>query len=177
MLDLIERRQGLCVRGNHEAKLYQMLTKGVVEPPETTVETLRQIDAQADGGVLKTRFLSMFESAPYWFQDGDTLLVHGAFHPDMLSLDSPDQGETIRQVKKLKGLSLYGETNGKILPTGLPVRTYRWVDRIPDGITVIVGHDIRDREQPFYHWNDQGGCAVFLDTGSGKGGKLSTLRL
>jgi len=59
----------------------------------------------------------------------------------------------------------------------LPVRTYRWVETIPAGWTVIVGHDVRSRTAPPIMANAAGGRAIFLDTGAGAGGRLSWIDL
>ena len=53
-------------------------------------------------------------------------------------------------------------------------RTYAWVERIPKGLTVLVGHDTRQMHEPLVVDNAVGVRAVFLDTGAAKGGKLST---
>ena len=62
-------------------------------------------------------------------------------------------------------------------PDGLPVRTHGWVDRLPESLTAIVGHDIRSRDASLVVRGQRGGRAVFLDTGSGKGGRLSWIDL
>ena len=54
--------------------------------------------------------------------------------------------------------------------------SYRWVDDVPEGRIVIVGHDIRAKE-PRAVVGAKGGKTVFLDTGCGKGGTLSTADL
>ncbi len=59
----------------------------------------------------------------------------------------------------------------------LPRRTYGWVNTIPPGLTVVVGHDARSETAPMVSKNPLGGRAVFLDTGCGKGGTLSWMDL
>jgi protein phosphatase len=100
------------------------------------------------------------------------VLVHGAFHPDMLTCPSRGLGPAVP--KKLRGLALYGETTGRLDADGYPIRTHSWVERIPAALTVIVGHDVRQTHEPLVVDNAAGGRAVFLDTGAGKGGRLST---
>ena len=76
-------------------------------------------------------------------------------------------------------MALVGEVDGNVYEDGYPVRLYNWVDDIPMGKTVIVGHDMRPMfaknllTEPLVVNNTNGGRAVFMDTGCGKGGKLS----
>lgn len=74
-------------------------------------------------------------------------------------------------------LVLYGERLAGLNPDGLPIRTHGWVDRMPMGLTAIVGHDICSREAPRVAVGSAGGRAIFLDTGSGKGERLSWIDL
>jgi protein phosphatase len=74
--------------------------------------------------------------------------------------------------------ALYGEPTGRLQPDGYPERSLRWVDRIPPGIRVYVGHDRRSADgRPYVRRGQSGGEAVFLDTGAGKGGHLSWIDL
>ncbi len=54
-------------------------------------------------------------------------------------LTCPSDGRAPDAPRKLKALALYGETDGSLNAEGLPIRTYRWIDRIPQGLTAIVG--------------------------------------
>ena len=56
---------------------------------------------------------------------------------------------------------------------GMPIRSQEWVKEIPAGVMAIVGHQILSTEKPVIKVNAIGGKAMFLDTGAGKGGKLS----
>ena len=74
--------------------------------------------------------------------------------------------------------ALYGEPTGRTQQDGYPERSLRWVDRIPEGLTVYCGHDRRSTDgRPYIRKGAQGGTAVFLDTGAGKGGHLSWIDL
>jgi hypothetical protein len=55
---------------------------------------------------------------------------------------------------------------------------YNWVDEIPMGRTVMVGHDRMPVfnvpiTEPMVKTNSNGGKAIFIDTGCGKGGFLT----
>jgi protein phosphatase len=74
--------------------------------------------------------------------------------------------------------ALYAEPTGRTLPNGKPERSYRWIDRIPAGITLYVGHDRRSTDgRPLHVSGKLGGEVWFLDTGAGKGGHLSWMDL
>jgi Calcineurin-like phosphoesterase len=101
----------------------------------------------------------------------DLTLVHAASHPCIW--------EGVTEVgKTARSRFLVGETNGKTDSDGYPVRLYNWIAEVPMGKTVMVGHDhhpvhnVRITE-PMVVTNKNGGKAIFLDTGCGKGGFLS----
>ena len=74
--------------------------------------------------------------------------------------------------------ALFGQTTGRTQADGYPERVLRWVDRIPEGVTVYCGHDRRSTDgRPYVRAGHGGGTAVFLDTGAGKGGHLSWIDL
>jgi len=168
VLPAIARGEMLFVRGNHDEKLVRCLSDPSRVPNRTAVE----LRAAPDADALIPLAVSVIGKAPYWVAIGGTLVVHGAFHPDMLGC--PPRGGHDAP-KKLKALALYAETDGRKDADGFPIRTHRWVDRIPEGLQVVVGHDVRSREAPVAVTGALGGRAVFLDTGCGKGGRLSTL--
>jgi len=174
---LIENRQGLFVRGNHDDRLFRHLAGRSIKPSPELDETLRQLAEAPDGAELTRWFYEVYPTMPYWLRLGDHLFAHAAFHPNMLHHAAPEAVPSKRHQSKYRALALYGETTGAVDEDGFPVRTYGWVDRIPNGLTVTVGHAIRSRAEPLTVVGALGGRAVFLDTGSGKEGKLSSLDL
>ena len=62
---------------------------------------------------------------------------------------------------------MYGETSG-VFKNGYPERLYNWVDRIPPRHRVVVGHAVLSVDAPVEKKGDEGGSAIFLDTGSSK---------
>ncbi len=156
------------VRGNHDERLLKSLTR----PDGKKTKVLLDLLAAPDGASLVALTARMLSAAPYWISLPGHLLVHGAFHPEMLTCLSGGAGPGVP--RKLMAMALYGETDGTLNAEGFPIRTYRWVDRIPQGLTVIVGHDTREMHEPLVVENASGGRAVFLDTGAAKGGRLST---
>lgn len=171
MFDLLEQGRGLFILGNHDLKLGRVLSGDHVRVDAAIQATLNQLD---DG--LKAQVLRHVAEAPAWVRNGSTLFVHGGFHTAMLEQSSPDHGLDRPQGPLAR--ALYGEPTGRIQPDGYPERSLRWVDRIPSGITVYCGHDRRSNDgRPYVRHGMQGGQAVFLDTGAGKGGHLSWIDL
>lgn len=175
MRGLIENQKGLFVRGNHDDRLFRHLSGRSTKTSRKLEETLRQFAAAPDGAELSCWFCEVYPTMPYWLRLGDCLFAHAAFHPDMLRYATIETAPSKRHQSKYRALALYGETTGAMDEDGFPVRTYGWVDRIPNGLTVAVGHDIRSRAEPLTVAGARGGRAVFMDTGSGKEGVLSVL--
>ena len=110
----------------------------------------------------------------------DSHITHGAFTKsywtDEVNEKAQNRARLYGEIDKSKP---FVEWNGQ----QYPARTYAWVDSIPSGKTVIVGHD----RSPFHEipafesnineivesTNDQGGTVIFTDTGAGKGGFVS----
>lgn len=169
-LPLVIAGRAAWVRGNHDDKLARHLAGNAVRVGADLAETLRQI--QAHPGDLATLFRHGWAVSRNWLRWRDLVFTHGAFAPEMLTRDAAladRRGKTMT-------FALYGQATGELTPEGKPVRAYGWIDTIPEGLTVVVGHDVRAPEV-LRVGGAQGGRAVFLDTGAGKGGGLSSLAL
>ncbi len=175
-LRMVESGRGVFLLGNHDHKLRRALAGRDVRIGPELAATLRQLDPE-----LRHRAATAIDQAPVWLHqaaaDGSTrLFVHGAFHTDMLRADPPSLPEG--RVHGLLARALYGQTTGRLQPDGYPERVLHWVDHIPAGLTVYVGHDRRSADgRPYIRSGRDGGAAVFLDTGAGKGGHLSWIDL
>lgn len=170
MLDLLDAKRGLFVLGNHDRKLGRALAGDAVQVGAKLRATLEALDAG-----LRARVLDAVQGAPAWVRAGPRLFVHGGFHPAMLREPPPP---ALGRSPPPLARALYGQTTGRTQPDGYPERVLDWVDRIPPGLTVYLGHDRRSHDgRPLTMRNDDGGAAVFLDTGAGKGGHLSWLDL
>jgi len=171
MFALMDQDRGLFLLGNHEFKLARTLA-GQTQRVEPLVRaTIDQLDT-----ALRQRLQQEVEQAPAWLRHGNALFVHGGFHTVMLSEPAPPGGLARPQGPMAR--ALYGEPTGRMQPDGYPERSLRWVDRIPAGITVYCGHDRRSSDgRPYTRVGAEGGKAVFLDTGAGKGGHLSWIDL
>ena len=164
MFDLVESGRGLFILGNHDFKLARVLAGEQVRAEPVVQATVEKMDEP-----LKQRALRLIGQAPVWLSHGSALFVHGGFHTAMLGHSSPDIG--LSRPHGPVARALYGEPTGRVQPDGYPERSLRWVDRIPEGLTVYCGHDRRSSNgRPYVRHGALGGRAVFLDTGAGKGG-------
>lgn len=171
MFDRIDQGQGLFLLGNHDLKLARYLLGQKVRSNAELVATSRQMEP-----ALRERFLAEVARAPLWLKSGPRLFVHAGFHTDMLLGPAPPM--EIGRAVGVNARALFGEPTGHLQPDGFPERSLRWVQRIPHGMTVYVGHDRRSQDgRPLVQWSRAGGRAVFLDTGAGKGGHLSWIDL
>jgi protein phosphatase len=170
MFELMDQGRGLFLLGNHDLKLARVLA-GQARPDALVRETIGQLDQ-----ALRARVLVEVARAPAWLLHGNDLLVHGGFHPIMLTMPAPEHG--LARAEGPVARALFGEPTGRMQPDGYPERSLRWVDHIPPGITVYCGHDRRSNDgRPYVRRGMLGGSAVFLDTGAGKGGHLSWIDL
>lgn len=169
VLPRIERRALALVRGNHDERLLQWIANP--ERKGKASAAYDQLIAAEDADELSALAARVLHAAPYWISLPGYVLVHGAFHPDMLAC--PSRGEAHAAPQKLRSLALFAETAATRVE-GLPVRTYAWIASVPSGLTVLAGHDTRRMDQPLVVENQVGGKVVFLDTGAAKGGRLSS---
>ncbi len=168
---LQDEGRGLFLLGNHDLKLLRALRGNKVRVGPELAETLGQLDDE-----LRAEALLRLGQAPAWLRWGDIMFVHGGFHTEMVG----NQPEAVPEgrVHGVLSRALYGEPTGRVQADGYPERSLRWVDRIPAGLTVYCGHDRRSSDgRPYVRRGNNGGVAVFLDTGAGKGGHLSWIDL
>jgi hypothetical protein len=170
---LLRRGQATFIEGNHDNKINRYLNGNDVKMSYGMNST---VGAVADDEV-KNAFLYLYDHMKTHVVIGDTHITHGAFTSSYWT-DGPSG-------KKFDRSRLYGEVD-KNKPTieyngfNYPARTYEWVNDIPAGKTVIVGHDRSpfsdthvNMDEVVTRLNDQGGTAIFTDTGAGKGGFIS----
>jgi protein phosphatase len=172
-LKLLQSGQGIFIRGNHERDFAKYLFGESNSASDKLAHTLDKIKCCKDLSLVDD-FLEVWPRVPWWLKIDNMLLVHGAFHPAMLSHDSPNAILDLDTRSIVKALCLYGE-GPPIKGYNLPPRTYHWIESIPHDLKVVVGHDVRSTDHPVTIVNARGGAVTFLDTGCGKGGRLSWL--
>jgi Calcineurin-like phosphoesterase len=180
MFAVLDAGRGRFLLGNHDHKLRRAL---LGQGPRLRVaadglgRTLTQLEAAPDGAALAERMVREVASAPAWLRLGERFFVHAGWHPRMLH-EAPPPGAGAAKPDPVVSRALYGQVTGRIRPDGYPERVHGWVDQIPAGVTAYCGHDRRSTDgRPYVDCGSLGGCAVFLDTGAGKGGHLSWLDL
>lgn len=176
MLDLLDRGDGAFIGGNHDLKFMRWAQgRNVQIDARGLAGTICQLEEASDGNSLREEFSRACAAAPVWLHTGKDFFVHGAFDVRMLQYLEGPTLENIRSLdSSIVNSAIYAETDGTKTESGLPVRTYNWVDAIPRGLTVHVGHDVRSTTHIVEQIGRGGGTAVFLDTGAGgKNGPLS----
>lgn len=174
--DTVMSGDGGFIIGNHERKIARWLSQQetsenrsikMSEGNRITIDALsaltREEKIQWCG-----KFRSLLSRASLMKQLSNFTFVHAAIHPDVW------RGHTDHQ--EIEDFALYGEPNPLVKSPDFGL-SYRWVDAVPGGQTVFVGHDVRSTLAPMAVTNSDGGRVIFLDTGSGKNGALSTADL
>jgi protein phosphatase len=170
--------RGLFLLGNHDHKLRRALEGAPIRiDADGLGRTLEQIEEAKDAEVLRRRTIAEIARAPAWLRLDQRVFVHAGFHPRMLHSPPPSDAGA-RKPDGLVPRALFGQVTSKMREDGYPERLHHWVDRIPPGITVYCGHEVRSANgRPFMQVGAGGGAAVFMDTGAGKGGHLSWVDL
>jgi len=171
-LDMRSEGRGTFLLGNHELKLLRALTGRKVHVNHELARTLDQLDQDLRGDAIDA-----LQKTPAWLHAGQSFFVHGGFHPAMLR-ERPPMPIPLGHGEGLLGRALFGQATGRTKGDGYPERVLHWVEDIPKDLVCYVGHDWRSTDgRPWVCHNPNGGRAVFLDTGAGKGGHLSWLDL
>jgi hypothetical protein len=176
----IVRGEALFILGNHEIKiqkwLYQSKQRNVririSAGNAVTIEKLKRLDDRSFKA-FEIKFRALTSLGRNHIIIKNILFTHGAAHPGMWN------NFNTKLTDDLESYALFGEVNPeeRFDESGRPNRIYDWIDKVPEGKTVIVGHDIRSFVVPPLQKNKEGGNVLFLDTGSGKGGVLTSVDL
>ena len=175
---LAKTKKAQFVKGNHDDKIYRYAKGNDVKyhpaAMESTVNALTNT-------LVESAFFDLYDSMNDYINFGNTYITHGAFIKDFwedssLVSDTINRGFLYGEIDSNKHMIEY---NGQMYPH----RVYDWVDYIPSGVTVVVGHDRspfealptfdKNLSDVLIKENNAGGTAIFTDTGSGKGGFLS----
>lgn len=170
---ILDAGSGVLVIGNHDDKMYRFAIGNPVILKKQNKQTLADIPKDREKLFLQTMIdLITHKNSSYHYEYDNWVFIHGACHPEIW--ERPKELS-----RKAKHRALYGEVTGEDDEEGMPIRLYNWIDEIPPGRGVVVGHDRKPfggqrltDTGPFDHTNDQGGRVIFSDCGCGKGGKL-----
>lgn len=169
---LVDDKKASLIMGNHEWKIYRWAIGRdvkITDPNRVTVEEMQW------NTKFKDLIIKLAGDAPKYMKLNDNMYVAHAAIGKKFWVDG------IEDDRMMFGYSDRSTTfpyRGEIYP----VRVYDWVEDVPTGIQLFVGHDPRpmigvpdfDNFQlaPLTVKNQQRGAVTFLDTGSGKGGTL-----
>jgi len=176
MHQLVSNGEAIFIIGNHEKKLekyVQQYSEGNVriQVKGGLVKTVEQLKRLGDTKreMFNSKFTALMNHGRHHVRIGNNIFVHGSSTRNMLTLIT----------NRLDGVdedrAMYGEVdhNSPTDENGYPLRLYNWVDEIPNGHVTYVGHAYLDLNNPVTKVGKLGGKAIFVDTGSGKGGTLS----
>lgn len=175
----VMRGHGELIVGNHERKIVRWIDQSdrgrhmmrLSDGNKVTTTALSNL-----GNPRRDRWMSRFRGlvsrSSLTLTLDNYVFTHAAIHPSWWT--------EAQEHKSMENFSLFGEfepSPSRFTAQDRPRRTYNWVEAVPSNTTVFVGHDARSYVAPITQTNESGGRAVFLDTGSGKGGYLSSVDL
>jgi len=175
--DIVTRGRGISIIGNHERKIERWLEQTKYNDVRLRLSDGNKVTTKAIEALgyearrkFEVRFKALLSFSRHHWIVGNTMFTHGAAEPEMFGISSG------RLTGRFETMALFGEVDNEALPRadGYPTRIYEWVNRIPNGKRVMVGHDIRSTQKPLVVQGAEGGEAYFMDTGSGKGGRLTS---
>lgn len=177
---ILDEDRGVFTIGNHDDKFRRYARGAKVQFKGEPLRTL-QLLGERDLPLFLQTMVDIVEhrnASHHWRWD-QWVFTHGACARQFWDADhSTHDKETKR---KIAHKAMYGEVDGNSMDDdGFPIRKYDWVDHIPAGHNVVVGHDrkpyakgLLQHNGPYHHHNEVGGRAIFTDTGCGKGGHLT----
>lgn len=166
---VVMRGEGELILGNHERKIMRWLDGHKSRLSEGNRVTTNALAALGDSARDRWtgRFRGLYGASAFMRSIDNVTFAHAAVHPSFWAA-----GEKTRVTNEF---ALFGEIDTSGATGERYTRTYKWVDAIPPGQTVVVGHDARSTQHPVIHPGANGGVAYFVDTGAGKGGELSSV--
>jgi protein phosphatase len=158
VMSMVTAGSGLCVIGNHDAKLMKKLRGRDVRITHGLKESLEQLENHPEE--FKERAAKFIDKlVSHYVLDGGNLVVAHA------GLKEQFQGRSSGRVREF---AMYGETTGETDEYGLPVR-YNWAQDYRGHAMVVYGHT----PVPESEWINKTIC---IDTGCVFGGKLTALK-
>jgi len=161
--------------GNHDERFARWV-KGEDVPvkPNGLSSTLLQLQDVADAEALTLRYFNLLMISRLWSRFGRIYAVHAALHPAMLDRDGPTLAESAWDGEQ-HHFALEGEIRDESDPSRwvLGRRSFQWLETVPEGVTVMIGHSVASTDGLRERRNKDGGRVVHLDTGLQRGGRLS----
>ena len=158
VMSMIKQKIALCVRGNHDDKLYRKLIGKNVKLKHGLETTIEQFDKESTAFIEQVRdFLGKLANH-YVVDNGDLVVAHAGLQENMHGRDSG----------KVNSFCLYGATTGKTDEFGL-VERLNWAADYRGETAVVYGHT----PQAKAIWQNN---TLNIDTGCVFGGWLTALR-
>lgn len=180
MYRLVVDGDAIFIIGNHERKLEKYLQQAkegkirvqVKGGIEATVDQLNRL-GETKREMFELKFATLMNHARHHVRIGNNIFVHASSTRAMWDTI------TNRLVGFDENRAVFGEVdkNSPRDEDGYPNRLYNWVDEIIEGHTAYVGHAYLDLVNPVIKRGRFGGKAIFVDTGSAKGGTLSSINI
>jgi hypothetical protein len=175
--DTVKTGRANMIWGNHERKIDRWIQNNLGSAYTGRLSEANLCTAKEILSINKDRqrkFLSAWTALRNWSHNhlvvGHYLFTHGAATPGMWT-----QTER-RLVGDDSNMAYFGEVDrdSPMKNDGYPNRVWNWVNSIPNGHTVVVGHDWLDRvgNEITVKTSPHGGTALAVDCGSSKGGRL-----
>jgi protein phosphatase len=157
-MSVVESGTGLCVPGNHDAKLVRKLKGRNVQVKFGLAETLEQLEKEPESFIKAVEMFLDKLVSHYVLDDGKLIVAHAGMKEEY-------QGRGSGRVREF---ALYGETTGETDEFGLPIR-YNWAADYRGKGFVVYGHT----PVPQPEWLNR---TINIDTGCVFGGSLTALR-
>ncbi len=158
VMAMVEDGAGLCVLGNHEAKLDRWLQGREVKLTHGLDRSVAELGAASEEFRNRARKFIAGLVSHYMLDGGRLAVAHAGLKEEM-------QG---RASGAIRTFCMYGETTGEIDEFGLPVRL-NWAMQYRGDTKVVFGHT----PMPEPGWLNNTLC---IDTGCVFGGRLTALR-
>ena len=176
--DLVIRGQALNIIGNHEFKIFKWLQNeylnadyflNISKGNQVTINELEGRNERERQEFL-IKMSALFAHGSYHLRiNQNVAIAHAGYNNSLFSntYQYPKGSE--------EKLLIFGQINtNKRTADDKPTTVYNWVDELEEGKTVFVGHNIRSYANAYEQIGVNGARVIFLDTGCGKGGPLST---
>ncbi|MFY0255657.1 polynucleotide kinase-phosphatase [Chitinophaga sp. 30R24] len=158
VMDIVNNGMGLCVPGNHDAKLLRFLNGKNVQLRHGLEQTVAQLAGETPAFLEAVKAFIDGLVSHYVLDDGKLVVAHAGLKESM-------QGRGSGAVREF---CLYGETTGETDELGLPVR-YNWALEYKGKAMVVYGHT----PVPAAEWLNN---TIDIDTGCVFGVSLTALR-
>lgn len=178
--ELIIRNKALLVLGNHERKLFKYMNNESVFFNEACKKTLEKIffmrEKERKSWCMK--FNTLINNGKIFFRYKNAYFCHGGFTNNLINYNDDLEINSNR----IKNICMFGD------PDIFKEKNYhkknfsnilksQWLTNLPENILVFLGHRTVDDKYPFVFNSKNNTKVYFIDTGSGKGGTLTSVDL